>query len=109
MPSTDTCPRCHGDGILRHKGSGTLLHKTNGAPRRSSAAIDCPQCGGLGRLVAVTDADNAGQLPESLQAMMWPYAIHLQPAQRELFSATLLALLQEMPPGTIGPGTVTQA
>jgi hypothetical protein len=41
--------------------------------------------------------------------MMWPYTIHLQPAQRELFAATVLTLLQEIPPGTIGPGTITQA
>jgi hypothetical protein len=110
MPSTDTCPRCHGDGILRHKGDGTLRRNSDGTKlRRSSGAIDCPQCGGLGRLVAVTDAGNAGQLSEGLRAMMWPYTIHLQSAQRELFAATVLALLQEMPPGAIGPGTITQA
>jgi hypothetical protein len=40
---------------------------------------------------------------------MWPYTIHLQPAQRELFTATVLALLAEMPPGAIGPGTIRQA
>jgi hypothetical protein len=91
MPSTDTCPRCHGDGILRH---------------RSKGANDCPHCGGLGRLV--TGVSDAG-LSDSLKAMIWPYTIHMQPLQRELFTGTILALLQELPPGTIGPGTVAQA
>jgi hypothetical protein len=110
MPSTDVCPRCHGDGIMRHAGGGKALrHNANGAPRRSSAVIDCPHCGGLGRLVAVTGAGTTGQVSESLRAAMWPYTIHLTPAQRELFSATVLALLAEMPPATIGPGTITQA
>ena len=109
MPSTDACPRCHGDGILRHhKGGRTFQRNANGRPRRSSTAIDCPQCGGLGRLVAVTGADTAAA-SESLRAAMWPYTIHLTSAQRELFSATVLALLAELPPGTIGPGTITQA
>ena len=57
----------------------------------------------------MTDASKAGQISESLLAIMLPYTIHLQPAQRELFAATVLTLLQEMPPGTIGPGTITQA
>jgi hypothetical protein len=93
MASTDTCPRCHGDGILRRKGDGILQRKADGIrPRRSSAAIDCPQCGGLGRLVSVSDASNTGQLSESLQAMMWPFTIRLSGAQRELFAATVLAL-----------------
>jgi hypothetical protein len=110
MPSIDVCPRCHGDGILRSTGDGTLRRKGDGtALRRSGGAIDCPHCGGLGRLVSVTDAGKAGQISESLRAMMWPYTIHLQLAQRELFEATVLTLLQELPPGTIGPGTVTQA
>jgi hypothetical protein len=110
MPSTDVCPRCHGDGILRHRSGGkTLQHNADGTPRRSGSAIDCPQCGGLGRLVAVTGVSDAGHIPESLRATMWPYTIHLQPAQRELFTATVLALLAEMPPEAIGPGTITQA
>jgi hypothetical protein len=93
MPSTDTCPRCHGDGILRH---------------RSKGARDCPHCGGLGRLVSATGVGGA-DLSDSLKAMMWPYTIHLRPSQLELFAGTVLALLQELPPGAIGPGTVTQA
>jgi hypothetical protein len=63
----------------------------------------------LAQSIARSDAGNAGQISESLRAMMWPYTIHLQPAQRELFEATVLTLLREMPPGTIGPGTITQA
>jgi hypothetical protein len=94
MPSTDTCPRCHGDGILRH---------------RSKGANDCPHCGGLGRLVSVTSVSNNAAMPDSLKAMIWPYTIHLRPPQRELFAGTVLTLLQELPPGTIGPGTVAQA
>jgi hypothetical protein len=110
MPSLDICPRCHGDGILRYRGGGkTLQRNADGATRRSSGAVDCPQCGGLGRLVSVTGASDAGHIPEGLRATMWPYTIHLSGAQRELFSATVLALLVEMPPGAIGPGTITQA
>jgi hypothetical protein len=92
MPSIDVCPRCHGDGILRSTGDGTLRRKGDGtALRRSGGAIDCPHCGGLGRLVSVTDAGKAGQISESLRAMMWPYTIHLQLAQRELFEAAARA------------------